>query len=330
MLLGLIIKNKKSCTTRNLFLSLLPLYVTTTMTINKLNINDEFQPGIHQEDLEEFTRKHFEIIDSVTMTTVKKPIENKSFRLHDVHYDDLQEFNQEHFKIIDTMNENELTKGQEYSLRILSVDIECMALEDRFPIPNIDPIIQIGNTYCTLNGGTESTNQVIFTLGTCAAIKGATIIECQTEQLLLMEWRTFLLKYNPDILTGYYFQGFDLWYMIRRAETLHLPKFSYLGRNQDKISIITISDYTKLPTVETIAGRKLIDMWEYVKRNYKLKSNSLNSASLHFLGEKKDDVKYQEIPILQKTSMYTRKKLACYCLQDSMLALKLLKRFEHI
>lgn len=51
----------------------------------------------------------------------------------------------------------------------------------------------------------------------------------------------------------------------------------------DKMSVVTVSDYTKLPTVEIIAGRKLVDMWEYVKRNYKLQSNSLNSASLHFL-----------------------------------------------
>ena len=82
------------------------------MTISKSNIADEFLPGIHQDDLEDFAREHFEFIDNVTNTTGEKPIAYKSGQLLDVHPEDLQEFNREHFKTIDTINKNQINKGQ--------------------------------------------------------------------------------------------------------------------------------------------------------------------------------------------------------------------------
>jgi DNA polymerase delta subunit 1 len=56
-------------------------------------------------------------------------------------------------------------------LRILSFDIECLPQEGKFPTPDKDKIIQIGNI-CQLLGEEEPFIRNLFTLDSCAPIIG--------------------------------------------------------------------------------------------------------------------------------------------------------------
>lgn len=47
---------------------------------------------------------------------------------------------------------------------------------------------------------------------------------------MLSAWAEFVRDLDPDILTGYNINNFDIPYLIDRAKHLKLDKFAYLGR----------------------------------------------------------------------------------------------------
>lgn len=121
-------------------------------------------------------------------------------------------------------------------LRLLSFDIECQGRQGHFPEAKHDAIIQIGNVV-SIQGESDKLYRVVFVLGTCKSIPGAKVVECETEEDLLIGWRHFLLvtlkiafcskwsfrkDTDPDIITGYNIQNFDIPYILDRAEVAHL------------------------------------------------------------------------------------------------------------
>lgn len=57
----------------------------------------------------------------------------------------------------------------------------------------------------------------VFTLNTCASIVGADVISYDDESTLLESWAEFVRKADPDIITGYNINNFDLPYLINRS-----------------------------------------------------------------------------------------------------------------
>lgn len=47
---------------------------------------------------------------------------------------------------------------------------------------------------------------------------------------MLNAWTQFIQEVDPDILTGYNINNFDLPYLLERAQHLKLDKFPYLCR----------------------------------------------------------------------------------------------------
>ena len=45
---------------------------------------------------------------------------------------------------------------------------------------------------------------------------GSDVIACQTENELLEKWADFIRKCDPDIITGYNINNFDLPYLLNR------------------------------------------------------------------------------------------------------------------
>ncbi len=120
-----------------------------------------------------------------------------------------------------------------------------------------------------------------------------------------MKWRTFLEASDPDIITGYNVQNFDIPYLLNRAKALSKGKdktkitdrFALWGRvknskakMQDKV--FQSAAFGKRSNVETtIEGRVIFDMLSYMQRNHKLSSYSLNSVCAEYLGQQKEDGK---------------------------------------
>lgn len=49
-------------------------------------------------------------------------------------------------------------------------------------------------------------------------------------QDLLSRWSNFVREVDPDILTGYNINNFDIPYLLNRANHLKVKEFEYLGR----------------------------------------------------------------------------------------------------
>ncbi|RXG74084.1 DNA polymerase delta catalytic subunit [Armadillidium vulgare] len=210
--------------------------------------------------------------------------------------------------------------------RILSFDIECAGRKGVFPEAKQDPVIQIGNNVIR-QGDNEPFVKCIFTLNECAPIIGSQVLSFKSE-----EWAAFVRKLDPDILTGYNINNFDLPYLIDRANHLKSNKFSFLGR------IKAVRSMCKTTTLQSrqmgkrenkvinIEGRSQFDLLMVLLRDYKLRSYTLNAVSYHFLQEQKEDVHHSIITDLQNGNDQTRRRLAVYCLKDAYLPLRLLDK----
>lgn len=88
-----------------------------------------------------------------------------------------------------------------------------------FPDASRDPIIQIANMV-KLEGESEPFIRNCFVLGTCESIVGSEVIECRNEVELLSKWSDFVRTVDPDLITGYNIQNFDLPYIMDRARHL--------------------------------------------------------------------------------------------------------------
>lgn len=64
-----------------------------------------------------------------------------------------------------------------------------------------------------------------------------------------------------------------------------------------------------------IDGRLQIDILQYMQREYKLRSYTLNAVCAEFLGEQKEDVHHSVITELQNGTPESRRRLAVYCLK---------------
>jgi DNA polymerase delta subunit 1 len=213
-------------------------------------------------------------------------------------------------------------------LRILSFDIECMGRKGCFPEADQDPIIQIASVV-TVQGAHASIVRRVYTLGSCSPIVGADVIACKTEEELLRGWAAHVREVDPDVLTGYNVQNFDIPYILNRCRKLKVEDAQVLGRIRG--SKATMRDTTfqssahgKRENVETtIDGRVVFDMINYIRRDHKLSSYSLNAVSAHFLGQQKEDVHHSIIADLQNGGPDDRRRLAVYCLKDAFLPQRL-------
>uniref|UniRef100_A0A9J2Q409 DNA polymerase n=1 Tax=Ascaris lumbricoides TaxID=6252 RepID=A0A9J2Q409_ASCLU len=104
-------------------------------------------------------------------------------------------------------------------LRILSFDIECTNRRGIFPEAHTDAVIQIANMV-KVEGGTDPFIRNCFVIGDTTPVIGSDIIVCRNEHELLEKWAEFVRILDPDIVTGYNIQNFDIPYIIDRAKAL--------------------------------------------------------------------------------------------------------------
>lgn len=215
--------------------------------------------------------------------------------------------------------------------RILSFDIECAGRKGIFPEANHDPVIQIANMVIR-QGDAEPFLRNVFTLNTCAPIVGSQVLSHTTESELLNAWANFIREVDPDILTGYNINNFDIPYLLNRANHLKVSNFEYLGRIKNIRSVIkdTVIQSKQMGRRENkyvnFEGRVPFDLLFVLLRDYKLRSYTLNAVSYHFLQEQKEDVHHSIISDLQNESDQTRRRLAVYCIKDAYLPLRLLNK----
>lgn len=218
-------------------------------------------------------------------------------------------------------------------LRVMSFDIECAGRKGIFPEANHDPVIQIANVV-TKYGEKKPFIRNVFCLDTTSSIVATHVLEFDKEEELLISWRNFLEKVDPDIITGYNISNFDFPYLLDRAKHLKVKGFEYWSRIPTVKSVAKETNFSskQMGNRDTKAtntnGRLQLDLLQLIQRDHNLRSYTLNSVSSHFLNEQKEDVHHTMITELFNGTPESRRRLALYCLKDAYLPLRLMEKLS--
>ncbi|KAI9793911.1 MAG: DNA-directed DNA polymerase delta [Peltula sp. TS41687] len=216
-------------------------------------------------------------------------------------------------------------------LRVLSFDIECAGRKGIFPEPDHDPVIQIANVV-TRYGEPKPFVRNVFCLDTCSLIVNTQILEFDAEEKMLMAWREFVERVDPDVIIGYNIANFDFPYLLNRAKHLKCHKFPYFTRLKNTLSRAEETRFASKQMGNRVAsatntnGRLQLDLLQLIQRDHQLRSYTLNSVCSHFLGEQKEDVHHTMITELFNGTPESRRRLAIYCLKDAYLPQRLMDK----
>lgn len=77
-----------------------------------------------------------------------------------------------------------------------------------------------------------------------------------------------------------------------------------------------------------IDGRVMVDLLQYIKNDFKLKQYSLNAVTWRFLNEHTEEIPTRTIQKLATTDEFSRRRLACYCVKDATIPLRLIAKLQ--
>ena len=222
---------------------------------------------------------------------------------------------------------------------VLAIDIEIGGDGLHFPDKGEHPVFQIG---CIVGrvGCDQPISQTVFTSKPTAAIAGVDVVVAEDEVAMLAFFSSFVIRIDPDVITGFNVCAFDLKYLIERMQKLRLNSALCIGRTEgspmrfswkeatDKVFRFKDGSYGRGAEV-CIPGRVVHCMYQLITSQYELvakvgKKYSLANCSFHFLNDTKGDLEWQQIVPMFNGTDADRKALAVYCLKDAQLALRLM------
>jgi len=219
-------------------------------------------------------------------------------------------------------------------LRIMSFDIECYSSTGAFPDPRNphDVVFQIGMTTREFGKGDASTMRRCLCLKETA---GTDMESFATEKALLEAFTEYLIRIDPDIITGWNIFGFDLEFMHFRSVLNGVT--TVWGRVRDSIAELQVKNLSSSALgnnelkMVPMKGRYVFDLFQDVKREHKLESYSLNNVSKHFLKDQKNDMPVREIFSRYAEGNPVRLgEVAEYCLKDTELPHALMEKLCQI
>jgi DNA polymerase I len=205
---------------------------------------------------------------------------------------------------------------QDAPLRQMAVDIECVPLrKGTAPEADKDPVVIIALGFST--PFREKDGLVLATR------TNGDVVGFESEKDMLEEFVKIIRDYDPDIITGYNIQDFDLPYLLERMRRNKVP--TVLGRCMQKHAN---SRKTMARQKTSVVGRVIVDSYELVKKDFSLVRYSLDFVAQSLLKQKKEDVKHSEIEKLWAGNQEDYAKLVSYAKNDSHLAMDLVLRLN--
>ena len=141
----------------------------------------------------------------------------------------------------------------------------------------------------------ETRQKEIILLGDCSDTNLANVIKVKNEMELINRFQDLILKYDPEIITGYNILGYDNPYLENRLKR-RLKEWRPLGRLiGEQSNMVTLSwsssafknqDFNILE----MSGRINIDLLPVVRRDFKFPIYKLEYVANHFLGKGKHPV----------------------------------------
>ena len=171
----------------------------------------------------------------------------------------------------------------------------------------------------------------------------------ETEAELLEGFTKLVRLENPNLLVGYNILGFDIQYMIDRAKSDYthycINNFDVMGfhkynhSNEDKISWSSSAYKNQEFKFLDAEGRVFVDLLPIIQRDYKFNNYKLSTVSKEILNDDKKDLSYKAVfkcyrigtkkesdGSYCKSAKSAMTVCAKYCIQDSMLVVKLLEK----
>ncbi len=209
-----------------------------------------------------------------------------------------------------------LEENKNTNLKYLSVDIECVPIDPKKPFDanNLKIIIISLAFYPEFDN--KNTLVLIAKPFSSKNVKGF-----PDEKEMLKEFLKIVEFYDPDIITGYNINSFDIPTLIEAFKRNKL--LPLLGRCRTKQA------YTKtfgITHESVVPGRVVVDPYQILKRDpwVKFHRYDLNTVAKEMLGEGKDDVEYHEIETLWNGNKDEMTRLIEYSRKDADLVLRLL------
>lgn len=220
-------------------------------------------------------------------------------------------------------------------MHCLYYDIEVLPRKDGgFPTPDECEIITIS---CVMRDWTSKKTlwkSIIHT----GEIDGSHFpdtqcIEMESETDLLLAFREVIVASDPDVLSGWNTEGFDMPFLYKRAKHIGATAFLQIGcllgtAITARESSFNSAAHGKREYLQfDLLGRMSVDALLVFKRNVKnLRSYTLNSVAQSVLKQTKEDVHHSQIGRLYQGTVLERTRLASYCLKDSDLTCQLLEK----
>ncbi len=185
------------------------------------------------------------------------------------------------------------------SIVVAAVDIEAQSGDYRsFPEARklSDCCNYIGTTFWVY-GDRQPRARVMQVLGDCDPAEGIIVESYETEYELLVAWRDLItLRSDPDKVVSFNGTGFDYPYLYGRFQLLHsmqvpreYSRFCHLGRFLFESKRLEKRELSSAAMGQNeihwfpLPGRWQMDLFQYVKINYKMSSYRLDDVCAHFL-----------------------------------------------
>ncbi len=193
--------------------------------------------------------------------------------------------------------------------KMLSFDLENFSHRNVVPKHDHpeDAIIMNSMVVHRLNDPKNERKRYCFILGNCAPLKenvleNLIIVAESSEAALIMRFVEIVQLEDPDIITGYNIQGWDIPAFNTRLTSIYGCSWPPLGRIKNKPSVMTSKTwessgygYNCINTLE-MEGRLCIDMLPVIQHKpEKLRSYTLKNVALHYLKVGKHDVTPREM-----------------------------------
>ena len=217
------------------------------------------------------------------------------------------------------------------TVKILAVDIETYAVRKEIDFRK-NPILMIG-----LYGVDEQGKEFRKVLTWKRFPHQLDYLEIVSDEVeLLKRFREIVLSYQPDIITGYYSDGFDFPYLKARADKYGLP----LDLGLD-CSELLASSRSSRESEAKIKGLLHLDVFKFIRnifgKDLKTDSLSLDAVAQELLGHRKHDVNLDELAAVwdssagedPEKSSENSQKLADFCdynLHDAHLTQQLCRK----
>lgn len=236
------------------------------------------------------------------------------------------------------------TLSEKPPLVFASWDIECYSSSGGFPVASNDDdcVIQIATSFQKY-GDAEPYRTVVVCLGDTGEVSGTSSVDivCEdTEVQVFKTWVDLLKEESVDVLLGYNVWQFDWRYLADRLSVLtdddgEAPEtpFAGLGRAEggdileSNLSSAAYGDnsFFRLST----PGVLQLDVLQYIRREYKLESNSLKNVAKHFLKDQKIDLPAKDIfRLYESGDPAARAVVAEYAARDTVLPLQLVWKLD--